>query len=98
MDIDKHNIMLVKTYIRKHYKVYRIQPFTDDISNGYRSFTVHSIEEDCEAFGYKIYPMLTTLFGVDECIIAAAFKEICNDEILKLQSTQLKFDYEGNSI
>ena len=98
MDIVKHNVMLVKVYIRKHYKVYRIYPFTDDISNGYRSFSIFSYEEKCEVNNYTVYNLLNKLFGVEDRIVAAAFKEICNDEILKLQSTQLKFDYEGNSI
>jgi hypothetical protein len=82
------NFVMVKKFINKHYKLYKIRP------NHRYSFSIFDKENQTDINEWEVNDYLSKIFGVDVWFIKQVFKYLIDQHIQKELAKQLKFDYE----
>jgi DNA-binding transcriptional regulator YhcF (GntR family) len=87
---DELNNTMLKKYITKHYKLYKIHPLFP-ISNKLSKDIQYSIldyERNEDTSMYSLDRFLCKVFNVDAMAVKNAMKELLDEEVLRLQRQQ----------
>jgi len=98
-EAEECNNTMLKKYITKHYKIYKINPIfpvSQKLSSNIQ-YSVFDYEQEKEISQYQLDRYLCKIFSVDAMAVKLVLKELLNEEIARQQRLQIEIDYEGNS-
>lgn len=88
MDGNQVNYDMIKKYITKHFKIYKIEPKMPNI------FKVYDYQKQEEVSEWGINQYLAKIFSVDTLLVKKVFKDIAKEELDRLSKIQHRLQLE----
>jgi hypothetical protein len=90
MDGNQVNYDMLKKYITKHFKIYKIEPKMPNV------FHVYDYQIQAEVSEWSINQYLSKMFSVDILLVKKVFKDIAKEELQRLRNTQHSIQFEDH--
>lgn len=87
MNGNQVNYDMLKKYITKHFKIYKVEPKMPSV------FKIYDYAEQKEVSEWTINDYLAKIFSVDRLLVKKVMKDIAKEEIERLKSNQLHIKF-----
>jgi hypothetical protein len=81
---------MLKKYITKHFKIYKVEPKMPNV------FKVYDYEKQEEVSEWTVHTFLARIFSVDSMLVKKVFKDIAKEELDRLAKIQHRLQFEDN--
>lgn len=90
MDGNQINYDMVKKYVNKHFKIYKLEPKMPNV------FKIYDYQKQEEVSEWYLTKYLCRIFSIDILLIKKVFKDIVKEELERLAKTQHTLQLEGD--
>lgn len=88
MDGNQINYDMIKKYVNKHFKIYKVEP---KMPNVFKVYDYHKQEEVSE---WVLHTYLAKIFSVDSMLVKKVFKDIAKEELARLAKSQHRLQFD----